>query len=76
MKNSIVIRSWLRKSSDCESRRRVIIRWLTKAVTTSNKLLRRGISQRGGLNGRRRWHILNERRWYIKRYLIRESWSI
>jgi hypothetical protein len=26
MKNSIVIRSWLKKSSDCESRRRVAVR--------------------------------------------------
>jgi hypothetical protein len=39
MKNNIVIRSWLRKSSDCESRRRVTVRWSMKAVTTSNKLL-------------------------------------
>jgi hypothetical protein len=62
MNNSIMIRSWLRKSSDCESRRRVTVRWLTKVVTTSNKLLWRGISQRGGLNRWRRWHILNERR--------------
>jgi hypothetical protein len=68
MKNSIVIRSWLRKSSGCESRRRVTIRWLMKVVTMSNKLLRRGISQRGGLNRMRRWHILNERRrWHIRR---------
>jgi hypothetical protein len=70
MKNSIVIRSWLRKSSDCESRRRVIARWPMKAVTTSNKLLRRGI-------GRRRWHILNDRRrCHIRRELISGSWSI
>jgi hypothetical protein len=62
MKNSIVIRSWLRKSNGCESRRRVIVRWPTKAVTTSNKLFQKEISQRGGLNRRRRWHILNERR--------------
>jgi hypothetical protein len=61
MKNSITIRSWLRKSSDCESWRRVTVRWLIKAVTTTNKLLRRGISQRGGLN-KRRWHILNEKK--------------
>jgi hypothetical protein len=54
MKNSLVIRSWLRKSSDCESRRRVTVRWPMKAVTTSNKLLRRGISRKGGLNRRRR----------------------
>jgi hypothetical protein len=68
MKNSIVIRSWLKKSSGCESRRRVTIRWLMKVVTMSNKLLRRGISQRGGLNRMRRWHILNERRrCHIKR---------
>jgi hypothetical protein len=39
-KNTIVIRSWLRKSSGCESRRRVTVMWPTKAVTTSNKLLR------------------------------------
>jgi hypothetical protein len=76
MKNSIAIRSWLRKSSDDESRRRVTVRCPTKAVTTSNKLLRRGISRRRGLNRRRRWHILNERRrWHIRRELIR-SWSI
>jgi hypothetical protein len=50
MKNSITIRSWLRKSSGYECRRRVIVMRLTKAVTTSNKLLRRRISQRGGLN--------------------------
>jgi hypothetical protein len=62
MKNNLMIRSWLRKSSDYESRRRVTVRWPMKVVTTSNKLLQRGISQRGGLNRRRRWHILNERR--------------
>jgi hypothetical protein len=74
MKNSIAIRSWLRKSSDCESRRRVTVRWLMKVVITSNKLLWRGITQRGGLNRRRRWHILNERRrWHIRRELIRGS---
>jgi hypothetical protein len=68
MKNSIVIRSWLRKSSGYESRRRVIVRGPTKAATTSNKLLRRGINRRGGLNRRRRWYILNKRRrWHIKR---------
>jgi hypothetical protein len=39
VKNSITIRSWLRKSSGCESRMRVTVRWLTKAVTMSNKLL-------------------------------------
>jgi hypothetical protein len=61
MKNILVIRSWLRKSSGCESRMRVTVRWPMKAVTTSNKLLRREISQKGGLNRRRRWHILNER---------------
>jgi hypothetical protein len=49
MKNNIAIRSWLRKSNDCESRRRVTTRWPTKAVTTSNKLLWRGINRRGGL---------------------------
>jgi hypothetical protein len=77
MKNSIVIRSWLRKSNSCESRRRVTIRWSMNEVTTSNKLLQRGISQRGGLNRRRIWHILNERRgWHIRRELIRGSWSI
>jgi hypothetical protein len=66
MKNSIMIRSWLRKSSGCESRMRVAVMWPMKAVTTSNKLLRRGINQRGGLNRRRRWLILNERRrWSI-----------
>jgi hypothetical protein len=53
MKNSIVIKSWLRKSSDCESRRRVTVRWSIKAVIARNKLLRRGISQRGELNRRR-----------------------
>jgi hypothetical protein len=72
MKNSIMIRSWLRKSSGCESRSRVTVRWPMKAVTTSNKLL-----QRRGLNGRRRWHILKEiRRWHIRRDLIIETWSI
>jgi hypothetical protein len=54
MKNSIAIRSWIRKSSGCESRRRVTVRWHMKAAATSNKLLRRGINQRGGLNRRRR----------------------
>jgi hypothetical protein len=67
MKNNIAIRSWLKKSSDCESRRRVAARWPMKAVTMSNKLLRRGISQRGGFNRRIRWHILNERRRHIRR---------
>jgi hypothetical protein len=62
MKNSIMISGWLRKCSGCESRKRVIGWRSSKAVTTSNKLLRRGISQRGGLNRRRRWHILNRRR--------------
>jgi hypothetical protein len=57
MKNSITIRSWLKKSSGCESQMRVTVRWPTKMVTTWNKLL-----QRGGLNRRRRWNILNERR--------------
>jgi hypothetical protein len=55
MKNSITIRVWLRKSNDCESRRRVIVRRPMKVVTTSNELLRRRISQRGGLNRRRRY---------------------
>jgi hypothetical protein len=41
MKNSIMIRSGLRNNSGCESRRRVTVRWPTKAVTTSNKLLQR-----------------------------------
>jgi hypothetical protein len=77
MKNTIAIRGWLKKSSGCESRRRVTVRWPMKAVTTSNKLLWRGISLKGGLNRRRRRHILNERRrWHIKRELIRGSWSI
>jgi hypothetical protein len=68
MKNIIAIRSWLRKSNCCESQRIVTVRWSTKAVTMPNKLLRSGISQRGGLNKRRRLHILNERsRWHIKR---------
>jgi hypothetical protein len=53
MKNSITIRSRLRKNSDSNSRRRVIVRGPTKVVTTSNKLLRRGLRQRGGLNRRR-----------------------
>jgi hypothetical protein len=57
MKNNIVIRSWLRKSSSSESRRRVIVRWPTYALTMSKKLLRRGTNQRGGRNKRRRWHI-------------------
>jgi hypothetical protein len=61
MKNSIMIKSRLRKSSGCERRMRLTIRWPMNAVTMSNKLLQRGISQRGELN-RRRWHILNERR--------------
>jgi hypothetical protein len=74
MKNSITRRSWLRKSSDCESRRRVIVRGLTKVVTTSNKLLQRGINQRGGRNRQRRWCILKERRrWHIIRELI-QGW--
>jgi hypothetical protein len=46
MKNNITIRSWLRKSSGCESKRRVIVRGPTKVVTTSNKLLKRRISRR------------------------------
>jgi hypothetical protein len=54
IKNSIAIRRWLRKSSGCESRMRVTVKWPTKAVTTSNKLLWRGINQRGELNRRRR----------------------
>jgi hypothetical protein len=58
MKNSIAIKRWLRKSSSCESQRRETVSWPTKAVTTSNKLLRRGINQRGGFHRRRRWHIL------------------
>jgi hypothetical protein len=75
MKNNIAIRSWLRKSSGYESWR-VTVRWPMKAVITSNKLLQRGISRRGGLNWRR-WHILTERRrWHIRIELIRESWSI
>jgi hypothetical protein len=53
MNNSITIRGWLRKSSVCESRRRVIVRELMKVVTTLNKLFWRGISWRGGLNKRR-----------------------
>jgi hypothetical protein len=51
MKNSITIRSWLRKSNDCESRRRVTVRWSTKAVTTSNKLLWRGTVREEGSTG-------------------------
>jgi hypothetical protein len=39
MKNNITIRSWLRKSSSSESRRRVTVRWPTYALTTSKKLL-------------------------------------
>jgi hypothetical protein len=39
MKNSITIRSWLRKSSGCESRMRVIVKRLSKVVTTFNKVL-------------------------------------
>jgi hypothetical protein len=62
MKNIITIRSWLRKSSGCVSRKRVTVRWSMKAMNTSNKLL-----WRGGLNTRRRWHILKERRrWHIR----------
>jgi hypothetical protein len=57
MKNSIVIRSWLRKSSSSESQMRAIVRWPTYALTTSKKLLRRGTNQRGGRNKRRSWHI-------------------
>jgi hypothetical protein len=57
MKNSIVIRSWLRQSSSSESRMRVIVRWPTYALTTSKKLLQRGTNQRGGHNRRRRWHL-------------------
>jgi hypothetical protein len=57
MKNSIVIRSWLRKSSSSESRRRVTVRWRTYALTTSKKLLRRETNRRGGCNRRRRWHL-------------------
>jgi hypothetical protein len=33
-----------------------------KVVAMNNRLLLRRISWRGGLNERRRWHILNERR--------------
>jgi hypothetical protein len=44
MKNSVAIRIYLRKRSGCGSRWRVIVRWSMKAVNTSNKLLRRGIS--------------------------------
>jgi hypothetical protein len=68
MRNNIAIRSWLKKSNGSESRRRVTVRWPTKAVTTSNKLLRRGINWRGWLN-RRRWHI-QRGRWHIRRELI------
>jgi hypothetical protein len=51
MKNSITRRSWLRKSSDCESRRRVTVRWPTmKADEGSSE----EESVRGGLNRRRR----------------------
>jgi hypothetical protein len=57
MKNSIMIRSWLRKSSSSESRRRVTVRWPTYALTMSKKLLQRGTNQRGGCNRRRRWHL-------------------
>jgi hypothetical protein len=57
MKNSNAIRSWLRKSSSSESRRRVIVRWPTYALTTSKELLRRGTNRRGGRSRRRRWHI-------------------
>jgi hypothetical protein len=42
MKNSITIRSWIRKSSSSESQMRVTVRWPTYALTTSKKLLRRG----------------------------------
>jgi hypothetical protein len=56
MKNSIAIRSWLRQSSSSESRRRVIVRWSTYALTTSKKLLRRGTNWRGR-NRRRRWYL-------------------
>jgi hypothetical protein len=54
MKNSITIRSWLRKSSSSESRRRVTVRWPTYALTTSKKMLRRGTNRRGGRSRRRR----------------------
>jgi hypothetical protein len=57
MKNSITIRSWLRQSSSSESRRRVIVRWSTYALTTPKKLLQRGTNRRGGRNKRRRWHL-------------------
>jgi hypothetical protein len=76
MKNSIAIIRLLRKSSGCESRRRVIVKGPLEAVTTSNKRLRRGINRRGGLDRRKRWHILKERRWHIRRELIRGSRSI
>jgi hypothetical protein len=52
MKNSIMIRSGLRNNSGCESRRRVTVRWPTKAVTTSNKLLQReSIREEGSTGG-------------------------
>jgi hypothetical protein len=57
MKNSIVIRSWLRQSSSSESRRRATVRWSTYALTTFKKMLRRGTNWRGGHNRRRRWHL-------------------
>jgi hypothetical protein len=57
MKNSITIRSWLRQSSSNESRRRVTVRWPTYALSTSEKLFRRGTNRRGGRNRRRRWHL-------------------
>jgi hypothetical protein len=57
MKNSIAIRSCLRKSGSSESRRRVTVRWPTYALTTSKKLLCRGTNRRGGHNRRRIWHI-------------------
>jgi hypothetical protein len=71
MKNNIIIRSWLKKSSNCGSRRRVIVSRVMKAVTTSNKLPRRRITRRGELIGRKRYHILNgRRRWCIRRELF------
>jgi hypothetical protein len=66
MKNNITIRSCLRKSSSSESRKRVTVRWHTKAVTTSKKLLWRGMNRRRGLNKRRKWHI-QRGRWHIRR---------
>jgi hypothetical protein len=57
IKNNIAIRSWLRKSSSSESRRRVTVRWPTYALTTSKKLLRTETNRRGGRNRRRRCHI-------------------